>query len=94
MFYVYILYSTEFDKYYIGQTIDVLARLERHNHGSEKATSPYIPWALHWFTQKESRAEAMILEKKLKNLSKKRLREFIQKYGSAGPDVADGKSGC
>ncbi len=85
MFYVYILFSSSVDKFYIGQTNDVLDRLKRHNAGSEKYTKTYIPWVLKWSTQKPTRAEAMALEKKLKNLSKKRLLEFIDKY-NAGPD--------
>jgi len=67
---VYILYTAEFNKFYIGQTADVDQRLLRHNSGSEKATLPYRPWVLKWFTEKPSRAEAMQLEKKLKNLTK------------------------
>ncbi len=78
--FVYILYSDSFDKFYIGQTNDVESRVKRHNAGTEKATKPYLPWRLIWFTEKSSRQEAMELEKKLKNLSKSRLLIFIQKY--------------
>jgi putative endonuclease len=65
----------------------------------EKATCFGAPWILIWSTCKKSRAEAVILEQKLKNLSKKRLIDFMAKYpeGVAGPDVPDGivgKSGC
>jgi len=80
IYFVYILYSVGFDKYYIGQTGNIEDRLERHNSGSEKATKPYKPWMLVWHTLKPSRAEAMELEKKLKNLSKERLKSFIGKY--------------
>jgi len=79
-FFVYILYSTGFDKFYIGQTKEIRNRLDRHNAGTEKATKPYRPWNLMWVTEKSSRAEVMQLERKLKNLSKERLRAFIQKY--------------
>ncbi len=79
-FYVYILYSELYDKFYIGQTDDVKKRLIRHNSGYEKFTSIYKPWNLVWFGEKSSRAEAMKLETKLKNLSKERLRQFISKY--------------
>lgn len=79
-YYVYILFSKSFDKFYIGQTDDVANRLHRHNSGYEKATNPYRPWQMVWVTNKESRAATMQLEKKLKNLSKGRIREFIKKY--------------
>jgi len=76
-FYVYILYSEAFDKFYVGQTNDVYSRLARHNSGTEKATLPYRPWKLIWFAEKTSRAQAILL---LKNLSKERLHTFIIKY--------------
>ena len=88
MYFVYILYSSEFDKYYIGQTNDVKMRLHRHNSGYEKATSPYKPWELLFYAKKDSRSEAMILEKKLKNLSKERIKIFIAKYSGGSDDAS------
>jgi putative endonuclease len=79
-FFVYILYSETFEKFYIGQTNNLTDRLNRHNSGYEKSTSPYIPWKMVWFTEKSSREEVMILEKKLKNLSKQRILLFIEKH--------------
>jgi putative endonuclease len=79
-YFVYILYSERLQGYYIGQTNDVEARLLRHNSGSENYTSKYTPWELIWFCEKISRAEALSLEKKLKNLSRIRLKAFIEKY--------------
>jgi putative endonuclease len=80
MFYVYVLYSELFDKYYIGQTKDLNARIVRHNSGLENYTSKYVPWALVGFVSKSTRSEAVVLEKKLKNLSRARLLVFIEKY--------------
>lgn len=80
MYFVYILYSQQFEKYYIGQTENVEARIERHNQGLVLSTRPYIPWTLSWYGSKDSRSEAVHLEKKLKNLSKDRIKEFIRKY--------------
>jgi putative endonuclease len=77
---VYVLYSEVHDKYYIGQTQDVSMRLTRHNSGLEKFTSPYIPWILKCVIEKQTRGEAMILEKKLKNLNRQKLLKFIAKY--------------
>jgi putative endonuclease len=79
-FFVYILYSETFSKYYIGQTSNITDRLNRHNNGYEKSTSPYVPWKMLWFTEKPTREEALLLEKKLKNLSKNRIHQFIKKY--------------
>lgn len=81
MFFVYILYSEKGNRYYIGQTSDVEARLHRHNSGYEKSTLPYMPWKLLCKIEKPNRSEAMILERKLKNLNTEDLRKFILKYG-------------
>ena len=76
---VYILFSPKHNRHYIGQTNNIANRLIRHNAGHEKATAPYSPWELIWYTEKITRAEAMTLERKLKNLSTQRLLRFIQK---------------
>jgi putative endonuclease len=81
MFFTYILYSERADRYYIGQTNNIAERVDRHNAGFVTSTVPYIPWKLVCFIPKDTRSEAMSLEKKLKNLSKKRLQDFIHKYG-------------
>ncbi len=78
---VYVLYSDLWDKYYIGQTDNITSRLIRHNSGFVKSTAPYRPWILKCLIMKENRSDAVILEKKLKNLNRERLEIFIQKYG-------------
>ena len=69
-FYVYILYSEIHDRFYIGQTDDIEQRVVRHNRGYEKATSSYVPWIVKCVIEKSSRSEAVLLERKLKNLIK------------------------
>jgi len=88
MFYVYILYSKNFDKFYVGQTNNHVDRLKRHNSGQVKSTKPYLPWIMICILEKKTRSEALILEKKLKNLSKIRILEFIGKYSKPLPDEA------
>jgi putative endonuclease len=93
-YYVYILYSETLGKYYKGQTNDLEDRIHRHNNKQEKATSFGVPWKLVWFTEKPDRSSAVILERKLKNMSQRKTEEFITKYQDqiAGPDVAPGAS--
>lgn len=79
MFWVYILYSDSSKRYYIGQTNDIVDRINRHNSGCEKSTSPHKPWRIVCQIQKASRSESMILEKKLKNLNTEDLEKFIIK---------------
>lgn len=77
MYFVYILFSESHNRFYIGQTNNVANRFQRHNSGIEKSTAPYKPWTLIGFIEKPNRFEAMILEKKLKNLNSDNLRKFI-----------------
>ena len=76
----YVIYSERYDKYYIGQTHDFINRLHHHNNGFSKFTSPYAPWVLKCLIEKKTRSEALILEKKLKNLNREKLIRFIEKY--------------
>ena len=67
-----------------------MARVQRHDNRLEKSTSSGAPWTLLWATEKASRSEAIILERKLKNLSRKRTIQFINKFsdGIKGHDEA------
>ena len=80
-FTIYILYSDQFDKYYIGQTSNFESRIKLHNSGLVQSTKPYVPWEKALTIEKSSRVESMKLEKKLKNLNRQRLLQFIEKYG-------------
>jgi len=80
MYFVYILYSEKFDKYYVGQTNNFEIRFKQHNSGYEAYTSTYRPWHKVLVLEKSTRSEAMVLENKLKNLSKQRIKIFIEKY--------------
>jgi len=82
MYWVYILYSPGHNRYYIGQTDDFEVRFVRHNNGSEKSTKPYVPWQKVCVIEKKNRSEAVILERKLKNLNSEDLKKFIVKYGN------------
>jgi putative endonuclease len=99
MYYCYVLYSPALGKFYKGQTHDIKARVDRHNSKLVKSTAPGAPWVLCWYTEKQNRSEAISLEMKLKNLSQKRLIQFILKYkdGVPGPDellLIQQLSGC
>jgi putative endonuclease len=54
--------------------------LDYHNSGFVKSTKPFLPWQIVGFIEKPSRSEAVILERKLKNLNTEDLKKFILKY--------------
>ncbi|QLE02868.1 GIY-YIG nuclease family protein [Galbibacter sp. BG1] len=86
MYYVYILYSEKLDGYYKGYTQNIEKRLLRHNSGVENYTSKGVLWVLKLTIEKSSKTEAIILERKLKNLNRVRLEGFIEKYSSNQDD--------
>ena len=94
MYYTYILYSKSLNIFHKGSANNIKSRLKRHNNGYESFTANGLPWLLLWFTTKASKSEAYQLELKLKNLSQKRIIQFILKYkeGIVNPDNPDIKS--
>jgi putative endonuclease len=85
MFFVYILESIKTKRYYIGQTENLVDRVERHNKGYNLSTRPYIPWELKWWKEFETRAEAFKTEKKLKGIKKREgLERFVSKNNFRG----------
>ncbi len=65
-YYLYILQSLKDNKYYIGSTSDVEARLNFHNAGQQRSTKNRIPFRLVLFEQYESKATALKREKQIK----------------------------
>ncbi len=81
-YYVYIIKSVQNGIYYYGQTQDLQLRIAYHNKGYSRYTKNFMPWMLYAYKKLDSRAEAMITEKKLKNLrSRDRVAVFIKKNG-------------
>lgn len=67
MFYVYIIYSQSHRVKYIGQTENLLNRLNEHNNGLlSKYTKNKGPWELIHKEEFKTRKEAMSREKYLK----------------------------
>ena len=75
MWYTYILYSNEIDKYYIGYTDDLEWRLRRHNEGWGKFTKRGIPWKLVYSEKFLTKSEAMKREREIKG---KKSRKYIE----------------
>ena len=79
-FFVYILYSESADRYYIGQTNNLVDRLKRHNMGQVLSTKSYVPWELRFSLEVPTRKDAVKVERYLKNLkSRGKLERWIQR---------------
>ncbi|MBS3737697.1 GIY-YIG nuclease family protein [Mesohalobacter halotolerans] len=75
MFYVYVLYSKKFDRYYVGMTVDIERRLSEHNSGKMISTKAYKPWIIAHFEVLNTRKEARKREKYLKSSAGRRWRK-------------------
>ena len=69
MTYVYILQSLHLDRYYVGVTADLRARLTKHNAGEVSHTSKYAPWAIKTYVAFSDEKQAFAFEKYLKSAS-------------------------
>ncbi len=80
MFYIYILYSKQYDKYYIGHSDNYLQRLIQHNTQEHfnTYTSKFRPWTLAVvFECGQSRKEALRLERFIKSQKSRKLIEQL-----------------
>ncbi|MFP2995760.1 GIY-YIG nuclease family protein [Spongiivirga sp. MCCC 1A20706] len=65
-FFVYVIQS-EIDKsYYVGYTVDLETRLDKHNAGNSQYTSKKIPWVLVYFEEFQTKSDAIKREKFIK----------------------------
>jgi putative endonuclease len=77
MYFVYILYSSKFDRTYTGMTKNINKRIKEHNSKQNKSTKAYVPWELIFKEEFETRIEARMREKYLKSGNG---REYLKKY--------------
>jgi len=67
MFFVYIIKSTIENRLYKVFTTDLERRLNEHNSGKNRSTSPYKPWNLVYFEKFIDRNKAREREKYFKS---------------------------
>ena len=78
MYYIYILYSTKSDKYYVGYSGNPFQRLQEHNTGFHTTyTSKHRPWVLKAiFKCGEDVGEVIRMERFIKS---QRSRKFLER---------------
>ena len=74
-YFIYIIYSESFDRYYVGLSKDIDSRLKTHNSGKVKSTKAFKPWILVHTEQFETRIEARKREKYFKSSAGRRWRK-------------------
>ena len=75
MFYVCVLYSIKFDRYYVGMTERLEERLSEHNQGKTKSTKAFVPWIIVHQEVFETRLLARSREKYLKSAAGRKWRK-------------------
>jgi len=70
MYYVYLLWSSKAQKFYIGSTSDLRQRLISHNTGSNVSTKYGRPWVVQYYEAYPTKADALRREIKLKRHGK------------------------
>ena len=76
MFKVYVIYSVDFDRYYIGNSNNLEKRIDQHNAGKTKSTKAFIPWKVVYTEEYKTRIEARNREKYLKSAAGRRWRKI------------------
>ncbi len=92
MYTVYILYSEKIDRYYIGFSSNVSARLRKHNNASKGFTNAGRPWAIVYTEQYDIKQDAATRERQLKSWKNRDRIEALFKSGSEHPDFQSGGS--
>ena len=84
MSFVYIIYSSLLNKFYIGATQDsVINRIEKHNngtYGTHRFTSTTKDWELYLSFECKDYAHALRLERKVKSMKSRKYIENLKKY--------------
>jgi putative endonuclease len=81
-YYVYLLESLKVEgRLYVGFTIDLKARLEKHNRAINFSTKPYAPWRLIFYEAYLNKEDALRREGYLKtNQGARLLKRMLKEY--------------
>ena len=86
MHFVYILFSPQLDRFYIGESANPDERLEHHLAGHQRFTRRASDWIMVFRASTESRREALEVERKIKrSKSRKSVARWIQGPGNQIP---------
>ena len=78
MYITYILYSSRINRYYTGQTTNLMRRREEHNRGKTTFMAKGVPWKLIYSKEFYSRNEAIKLERLIKKRGAERFLNDIK----------------
>jgi len=77
-YYVYVLYSIQYNQLYIGHSDNLDRRFKQHNSGRVPSTKPYIPYKTIYTEEFSTKSEAVLRETELKSSTGRRfLRKLL-----------------
>jgi putative endonuclease len=79
MFWVYVLKSEKYNKFYTGQTDNLDRRLQEHNEGKSIYSRRYRPWIVVYTETYSTVAEAISREQYLKSAAGRRWLKKLAK---------------
>ena len=85
-YFLYILHSAIFGKYYIGISNDLEGRIRRHNAEHKGFTGKANDWQLVYFEEYPTRKEARLREITIKGWKSRRMIEKLIGQRSEHPD--------
>jgi len=79
---VYILYSKRLDKFYIGETMDLLKRVEEHNTGfyDNSFSSKTNDWEVFLQIECSDRSQARKIENHIKKMKSVKYIQDLKKH--------------
>ena len=79
---VYILYSASIDKFYVGETEDLMSRIQMHNLGTFTGayTKRATDWTLIFNIDCESRLQARKIERHIKAMKSRAYYQSLVSY--------------
>lgn len=85
MYCAYIIFSESIRRFFIGRTDDLKGTMEKHNAGSVPGTSRGAPWKICCYFDFPTKAEAVIMEKRMKKLrNREQMMRFIDQSVAEG----------
>ncbi|HWK99977.1 MAG TPA: GIY-YIG nuclease family protein [Parapedobacter sp.] len=77
MHYLYIIYSTKRDRYYVGSCRDIPERLRRHNSNHRGFTGSASDWELVYHEIYASKPAVMFREREIKSWKSRKRIEWL-----------------
>ena len=81
MYYIYILQSLKDKQFYVGYTIDLKSRIDKHNKGLVPSTKNRLPFKLLYYEACMNKDDAIKREKYLKtSWGKRYIKNRLKNY--------------